>query len=70
MAKSIRELKPDYSGSMEYSNEILHECPVCDSNLWLVKVSFEDYEISQYLLPMECAICGTYATAPTPLDKF
>jgi len=69
MAKSIRELKPDYSGSMEYAKEILHDCPVCESNLWLLKVSFEDYEIAQYLLPMECAICGTYATAPTPLDK-
>jgi hypothetical protein len=54
---------------MDYANEVLHDCPVCASNLWILKVSFEDYEISQYLLPMECAICGTYATAPTPLDK-
>jgi len=54
---------------MEYANEVLHECPKCESNLWLLKVSFADYEISSYLLPMECGICGSYATAPTPLDR-
>jgi len=54
---------------MEYAEEVLHECPQCESDLWLLKVTFQDYEISGYLLPMECAICGTYATAPTPLDK-
>jgi len=69
LAKSIRELKPDYSGSMDYADEVHHECPHCESNLWNVKVSFDDYEIAQYLLEMECAICGTYALAPTPLDK-
>jgi hypothetical protein len=66
---SIREIKPDYTGSMDYENTICHECPHCGSNLWNLKVSFADYEIAQYLLPMECAICGTYATAPTPLDR-
>lgn len=69
MAKTVRELKPDYSGSMDYADEVHHECPHCESNLWNVKVSFDDYEIAQYLLEMECAICGTYALAPTPLDK-
>ena len=69
MTKPIRELKPDYTGTMEHADEVLHDCPKCESNLWLLKVSFSDYEISQYLLPMECAICGSYATAPTPLDK-
>ena len=54
---SIRQLKPDYTGNMDYEKEICHECPKCESNLWNVKVSFE------------CAICGTYATAPTPIDK-
>jgi hypothetical protein len=67
--KSIREMKPDYTGNMDYENEICHDCPKCESNLWNLKVSFEDYEISQYLLPMECAICGSYALAPTLVDK-
>lgn len=69
MPKPIRELKPDYTGTMEYADQVLHDCPKCESNLWLLKVSFYDYEIAQYLLPMECAICGTYGTAPTPLDR-
>jgi hypothetical protein len=67
--KPIRELRPDYSGTMEYAEQVCHECPHCESNLWLLKASFEDYEISQYILDMECAICGSYAKAPTPLDR-
>jgi hypothetical protein len=69
MARSTRELKPDYTGTMEYAHEILHECPKCESNLWLLKVTFDDYEIASYLLEMECAICGTYGISPTPLDR-
>lgn len=69
MARSVREIKPDYTGNMDHENEIHQECPKCESNLWNLKVSFADYEISSYLLPMECAICGTYAIAPTPLDR-
>lgn len=69
MSKSIRELKPDYTGTMEYEKEILHECPVCDSNIWNIKACFDDYEIATYFLDMECSVCGTYATAPTPLDR-
>jgi hypothetical protein len=30
---------------------------------------FEDGEISLYMLDMECALCGTLATAPTPIDN-
>jgi hypothetical protein len=66
---STRQIKPDYTGTMKYENEILHDCPKCKSNLWLLKVTFDDYEIAQYLLDMECAICGTYGKAPTPLDR-
>ena len=69
VVRSIRELKPDFTGSMDYENEVLHECPVCESNIWNVKVCFEDYEIATYFMDMECAVCGTYAKAPTPLDK-
>jgi hypothetical protein len=67
--RSIRELKPDYTGTMEYENEVLHECPVCDSNIWNIKASFEDYELAVYFVDMECASCGTYAKAPTLADK-
>jgi len=69
MNKSIRELKPDYTGTMDYADQICHECPKCESSIWLIKASFEDYEISQYFIDMECAICGTYAKAPCPPDR-
>ena len=69
MARSIRELKPDYTGTMDHENEICHECPVCESNIWNLKVTFEDYELSMYYLEMECAFCGTFALAPTPEDN-
>jgi hypothetical protein len=29
---------------------------------------FEDGEISLYMLDMECHLCGSLATAPTPID--
>lgn len=46
----------------------LHIC-ICGSMLWNVQVMFEDGEISLYMLDMECALCGTLATAPTPIDN-
>jgi hypothetical protein len=33
-----------------------------------LKVIFHNYEIASYFIDMECASCGTIATAPTPLD--
>lgn len=44
-----------------------HIC-ICGSRLWNVKCMFEDYEISFYFLDMECAVCGSKATAPTLAD--
>jgi hypothetical protein len=45
-----------------------HVCP-CGSELWSVKVIFKDYEVAIYFLEMECALCGTLATAPTLADR-
>jgi hypothetical protein len=44
-----------------------HVCP-CGSRLWNIKAMFKDYEISLYFTDMECALCGTIATAPTLVD--
>ena len=44
-----------------------HVCP-CGSMVWNIKAMFQDYEISMYFLDMECAECGTRATAPTLVD--
>ena len=46
------------------------EVCVCGSTLWNVKAMFEDGQISLYMLDMECALCGSLATAPTPIDDF
>jgi len=38
---------------------------VCGSFVWNLKVAFaEDNTIGMYFLDMECADCGTQATAP------
>lgn len=44
-----------------------HVCP-CGCNIWNLKVIFDSCEIATYFLDMECANCGTLATAPTPID--
>lgn len=45
-----------------------HVC-ICGSKQFLVRASFENYEISQYFLDMQCINCGSLATAPTLIDR-
>lgn len=45
-----------------------HEC-ICGSAVFNVPVVFENYEISNYFLDMQCIKCGSIYTAPTPLDR-
>lgn len=59
--------QPDYSGAVDMRGTPTHVC-ICGSELWNLKVMFEDGEISLYFLDMECALCGSKATAPTPVD--
>jgi len=41
-------------------------CP-CGCEIWNLKTIFDDDgEIGMYFLDMECAECGTLATAPMP----
>ena len=65
--KPISELRPDYTKAMDLRGEPTHVC-VCGCEVWLVKAVFHDYEMSYYYRDMECAHCGSMATAPTPLD--
>jgi len=44
-----------------------HVCP-CGSELWRVQTIFKDYQVAMYFLDMECALCGSIATAPTLAD--
>jgi hypothetical protein len=36
--------------------------------LWRVQTIFKDYQVAMYFLDMECALCGSIATAPTLAD--
>ena len=54
--------------AMDLRGTPTHEC-VCGSRIFYVKTVFDDYEIATYFLDMECAECGSLATAPTPLDR-
>jgi hypothetical protein len=56
------------SKKMDLRGTPTHEC-VCGSRVWRIHATFLDYEVASYFLDMECADCGTYATAPTLLDK-
>lgn len=64
----ITDLKPDYKSAMDLRGTPTHEC-VCGCNIWNVKVIFDQYQIATYFLDMECANCGSLATAPTPVDR-
>lgn len=65
----IADLKPDYTNAVDLRDKEnpTHVC-ICGSELWNVKCMFQDYEISMYFLDMECAECGSMATAPTLVD--
>lgn len=66
--EDITNLRPDnYDNSMDLRGTPTHVC-ACGCNIFNVKVIFDDYEIGTYFLDMECANCGSLATAPTPVD--
>ena len=68
-AKPITELKPDYKSAMDIRGTPTTVCP-CGSLAWNIKALFDSDtgNISMYFMDMECAECGTIATAPTPED--
>ena len=66
MAKHITEMKPDYTQAMDIRGTPTLVCP-CGCEIWNLKtVLDDDGEIAMYFLDMECAECGTLATAPMP----
>jgi hypothetical protein len=65
----INDLRPvNYDHAMDLRGVPTHVCP-CGCDIWNLKVVFDDFEISSYFLDMECASCGSLATAPTPIDR-
>jgi len=68
-SNDILQLRPEsYDNSMDIRGTPTHVCP-CGSQIWSLKVIFEDFEIATYFLDMECVSCGSVATAPTPVDR-
>jgi hypothetical protein len=65
--EDLEDLKVS-TDQMDLRGTPTHMC-VCGSEIFDVKVVFDNYEISTYFLDMECANCGNLATAPTPLDR-
>lgn len=66
---SIVNLKPeDYNHAMDLRGAPTHVC-ACGCDIWNLKVTFDDNQISQYFLDMECVNCGSVATAPTPINQ-
>lgn len=64
----ILNLRPEnYDNAMDLRGTPTHVC-ACGCNIFNVKVIFNENEIATYFLDMECANCGSLATAPTPVD--
>lgn len=67
--EDIVNLKPEnYNNSMDLRGTPTHVCP-CGCEIFNLKVIFHQNEIATYFLDMECANCGSLATAPTPIDR-
>lgn len=58
----------DFDNAMDLRGTPTHVCP-CGSEQFFVRVIFENYEIATYFLDMQCVLCGSLLTAPTPLDR-
>lgn len=66
--EDIVNLRPEnYDNAMDLRGTPTHVC-ACGCNIFNVKVIFYENEIATYFLDMECANCGSLATAPTPVD--
>ena len=66
--EDIVNLRPEnYDNAMDLRGAPTHVCP-CGCNIFNLKVIFYENEIATYFLDMECAKCGSLATAPTPVD--
>jgi hypothetical protein len=58
----------DLENAMDLRGTPTHVCP-CGSQQFYVRCVFDDYEIGMYFRDMQCVLCGSLLTAPTPEDK-
>jgi hypothetical protein len=45
-----------------------HQCLNCGCNVFVIKATFEDYDISGWFMDAECSCCASPLTAPCPVD--
>ena len=67
-AKDVTEIKPkSLSGAIDLrdENNPSSVC-VCGSDLWIVYAKFDEGGMVAYFIDIQCASCGSMATAPTP----
>lgn len=57
----------DY-GPIRPGNDGLHKC-LCGSDMFLVVMSFYNYEVNSYLTEGRCVECGAKVIVPTEVDR-
>jgi hypothetical protein len=56
------------TGTIDQRGIPTHACLVCGSTLFQIHATFEDYDISGWLLDGTCANCASPVTVPCPVD--
>lgn len=46
-----------------------HSCLNCGCEVFIIRATFDDYEIAMWWTEGTCADCGAPVTVPTPLDN-
>ncbi len=64
IARRWRKPKP---AKANYRGVPTHACP-CGEKVFIIRATFDDYEISLYQLDAECSACGALLTAPCLAD--
>ena len=56
------------SSRADYRGLPTHACP-CGEKVFRILATFDDFQISLYVLDAECNACGALLTAPCELDR-
>lgn len=64
--KIPKDLPPKFGSDLRSLGPI-HSCP-CGSSIFQILATFDEYEISWYLLDATCANCGNLVVVPCPVD--
>jgi hypothetical protein len=66
----IRDVPVDYGNAIDFGDLIVHECPLCGSNMFKIIAWFEESEIVGYTTDAECFGCSSRFKAPTLADEY